>query len=107
MGDFLLSFLQISIDIEIIIDYNESAIREKPLPKLAGVNFLHKISINSVCKTTELKTIFWDMHDISYEVKEEISEDPLEKETKTILYIKINQFFLLQLLFLMPQLLSC
>ena len=31
------------------------------------------------------------MHDISYEVKEEISEDPLEKETKTILYIKITK----------------
>lgn len=54
-----------------------------------GDNASDVITIDST-KTTELKNIFWDMHDISYEVKEEISEDPLEKETKTILYIKIT-----------------
>ena len=54
-----------------------------------GDNATDVITIDD-SKKTELKKIFWDMHEVSFEVKDELSEDPLEKETQKILYITIS-----------------
>ena len=41
-------------------------------------------------KKNEIKKIFWEMHSITFEIKQEMSDAPLEKEANTILYITIG-----------------
>jgi len=54
-----------------------------------GNNETEVITIDDT-KKNEIKKIFWEMHKITFEIKQELSEDPLEKETNTILYITIS-----------------
>lgn len=41
-------------------------------------------------KKEELKKIFWEMHDISYEVKQELKNNSIDEEKNVILYITIS-----------------
>ena len=54
-----------------------------------GINATEVITIDD-SKTEQLKNIFWEMHDISYELKEEIVEETLDNQLRKILYIKIT-----------------
>ena len=54
-----------------------------------GINVTEVITIDD-SKTEQLKNIFWEMHEISYELKEEIVEETLYNQLKKILYIKIK-----------------
>lgn len=54
-----------------------------------GNNETEVITIDDT-KKNEIKKIFWEMHKITFEIKQELREDPLEKETNTILYITIS-----------------
>jgi len=55
-----------------------------------GVNDNEVITLNDI-KILELKKIFWDMHQITYEIKQESNDDFFDKELKTNLYIKISR----------------
>ena len=54
-----------------------------------GNNETEVITIDDT-KKNEIKKIFWEMHNITFEIKQELNDAPLEKETNTILYITIS-----------------
>ena len=54
-----------------------------------GNNETEVITIDDT-KKNEIKKIFWEMHSITFEIKQELNDAPLEKETNTILYITIS-----------------
>lgn len=58
--------------------------------KITNVNNETDVITIDDAKKEELKKIFWEMHNISFEIKQELTDDSLEEETKTILYITIS-----------------
>lgn len=54
-----------------------------------GNNETEVITIDDT-KKNEIKKIFWEMHNIAFEIKQELNDEPLEKETNNILYITIS-----------------
>lgn len=54
-----------------------------------GNNATEVITIDD-SKKEELKKIFWEMHEVSFELKEETLTEQSEEEVNKILYIKIN-----------------
>jgi len=54
-----------------------------------GNNETEVITIDDT-KKAELKKIFWEMHNVSFEIKQELRDDSLDEEMSTILYINIS-----------------
>ena len=54
-----------------------------------GNNETEVITIDDT-KKNEIKKIFWEMHNITFEIKQELNDKTLEKETNNILYITIS-----------------
>ncbi|MBQ8901760.1 MAG: CHAP domain-containing protein [Bacilli bacterium] len=64
-----------------------------------GINDNEVITLNNT-KALELKKIFWEMHQVTFEMKQEVNEEYFDKELDNNLYIKVSSKTLEQMMML-------